>query len=300
VYVNGVLTSLSSAQRDLATLKAEFYEKSPILNVSFINGYNESHIAGIGDWIKSVEQSYKGEGDIPVDDYDLKNILLQIHDQVKTKKILLVGHSQGTFYTNALYGYLTKNGVPEESIKVYNLATPASFVAGNGKYLTSANDRLIIKVRELAAAGGAKGPLISNILIPLPAEEINDPWGGHHFSSDYLSGAPVRIIGDINSSLGSLSTDNTEKEECFTAPPQNFSYKLQNLAFTVADPLANATYNGVSLGYNTALAAIQTAYAGVAGIFGNKENTAVVDTKINNQGASVILANEPIDDFKTS
>ena len=72
-------------------------------------------------------------------DYDLTNILRQLHGDLKAQKILLVGHSQGTFYTNAAYDYLVKNGVDKKSIAVYNIGTPADKVAGNGEYLTSSN-----------------------------------------------------------------------------------------------------------------------------------------------------------------
>ena len=66
-----------------------------------------------------------------VADYDLKTILMQIHPEVTTtRKILLVGHSQGTFYTNAIYRYFLEHGMPEGSVAVYNLATPAAYVEG--------------------------------------------------------------------------------------------------------------------------------------------------------------------------
>lgn len=302
VYVNGILTSLVEARRDLYSLKSEYYEKNTESDVNFINGYNPSHLAGFGDWIKSIEQAYKGSNDEPISDYDRDTILLQIYPEITTRKILLLGHSQGTFYTNALYKYLIKNGVTEKSISIYNLATPASFVAGNGNYLTSANDPLVLKVRELAAASGAKEPLPANILIPIPDSEKSDAWGGHHFSSDYLNGAPIRIISDIDNSLNKLivSPSADKNGDCFIPPEKNISYKIQNVAFSVADPIANATYNGVSSGYNTALALAKNTYSGLASVIKIFDNNEITKTEIPpdipkasaNQGASVISAVE--------
>src|SRR5258706_14910530 len=96
LYVNGVLTSEDDADKDSFLLRKTL-EGSNIKNTFVINGYNPSHLAGFGDWIKSVQQAYVGKNEVPIDDYDLKNILLQISSKVTTKKFLLLGHSQGTF-----------------------------------------------------------------------------------------------------------------------------------------------------------------------------------------------------------
>ena len=126
-------------------------------------------MAGLDDLVSSVEQAY---GNVGVD-YDLTNILLQAHDNLKTQKILLMGHSQGTFYTNAAYDYLIGHGVDKNSIAVYNVATPASLVAGNGLYLTSSTDKVINTiVRDLATVGSANKPLPANIDIKIP-DKIN-------------------------------------------------------------------------------------------------------------------------------
>lgn len=292
VYVNGILTSEDEARENRDLLKDTFGKFFDSSKIEFLNGYNATHLAGAGDWIKAIQQAYIGKDEVPIDDYDLRNILLQIHSEVKTKKILLLGHSQGTFYTNALYDYLIKNGVPKESLKVYNLATPASYVGGEGEYLTSANDRLILKVRELAAAGGAKAPLDANALIPLPPNEWNDPWGGHHFSSDYLAGAPQKIISEINGSLDSLVVSETGTEECFAAPPQDLSFRLQKFAFDVADPLAIVAYEGAQAGYGAARFAIKAAYSGLASAF-NATGTVAEESPSPVILETAIMAEEP-------
>src|SRR3989344_5697425 len=113
VYINGILTSLVDAQNDLFKLQAKFVEKTGNREVIFRNGYNESHLGGGGDLYKSIQQAMQKPAATVAQDYDLKTILMQIQPQVTTRKILLVGHSQGTFYTNSIYRYLLESGVPE-------------------------------------------------------------------------------------------------------------------------------------------------------------------------------------------
>lgn len=238
VFVNGILTTREEAQNDTWLLTGRYLKNGGVNDVSIINGYNPTHLAGAGDLIKSVSQAYAGSNAY-INDYDLKTILLQIYPEVQTQKILLLGYSQGTFYSNALYDYLVQNGVPQESIAVYNVATPASFVAGKGTYLTSANDELIRRVRELAAAVDVSGPLPSNIIIPYTTSVSTDMYKGHSFTDDYLSGATTKIVTDINAALTSLQAQEGDSTEgCFTPPSAGMAYSLQKLAFAAADPVA--------------------------------------------------------------
>src|SRR3989338_4935060 len=137
VFVNGVLNELEKAGQNAEELQkkvgVEFEDEPLVVRL----GHNQSHIAGLGDFAQSVGQIF----DNPISYYDRDTILRQIHSEVTTRKVLLVGHSQGTFYTNELYSYLVEHRVPRESIAVYNLATPASRVAGGGAYLTSGDDQ---------------------------------------------------------------------------------------------------------------------------------------------------------------
>lgn len=243
VFVNGILTNQDSAieqKIDLKDILPSDINNEPV-NVEL--GYNPSHIAGLGDVVQSVSQVLGSS----MSDFDLKTILMQIHSEVKTQKILLIGHSQGTFYTNEMYNYLTTHGVPKESISVYNIATPASFVVGGGKYLTSGNDNLINSVREWTASVDAKQPLTANILIPLSHPEEKGLTRGHSLSDEYLAGGANRIVSDITKSLNILKVDNTKKESdndgCFESLPTTFSYRIQKSVFAVADPFAQTTIN---------------------------------------------------------
>ena len=86
IYVNGILTSEQSAKNDRRNLTAKFQNHSNLQNTIFINGYNKSHLAGFGDLFKSVQQAYRGEGDVFVEDFDLQTILLQLHSQITTSE----------------------------------------------------------------------------------------------------------------------------------------------------------------------------------------------------------------------
>ncbi len=255
VYVNGIFTTESDAKKDLLKLQTKYEDKNQISDVEFILGYNATHLAGGGDLIKSVIQAYNGASL----DYDLKTILNQVHGELKTRKILLVGHSQGTFYTNAAYDYLIKNGVQKDSVSVYNVATPADKVAGTGNYLTSSTDKVINEiVRKLIEIGSAKKPLPANIDITLSEKEQNNPYGGHSLSDVYLQGVPDKIIGDMQKQLDNLSTNEEplQTDGCFIAPSTGLTYNLQNFGFWVGDGIVN----GLAFLYNSSISGVQLAY----------------------------------------
>src|SRR3989344_3652552 len=243
VYINGILTSRADADDDLAKLKKEYQDKTQDNRTKFIVGYNPSHIGGGGDLYKSIVQAYQTEGSF-VADTDLTTILLQIHPQVTTQKVVVVGHSQGTFYTNDLYKYLTSHGVSENSIAVYNIATPASFVKSKlGQYLTSSTDKVINRVREgikhapsveSFGAGAAlatvpqtmpKDPLPPNTSFVLNSKEIADENGGHSFSNVYLENAPGTIVSTISNDLSGLSSTADFNGDCFVKPSEGISYQ---------------------------------------------------------------------------
>ncbi|MFH1899824.1 MAG: lamin tail domain-containing protein [Patescibacteria group bacterium] len=241
VYVNGIFTptkKLADADRD--KLMIEYQKHFNISDITFRTGYNPSHLAGLGDLIESASQIYNTS----ISDYDFKAILAQIHLEVKTKKIILVGYSQGSLYANEMYNYLVNNGIPKESIFIYNIATPANYVAGNGEYLTSKEDGVINSIRGVAMKVNGPQPLPGNVDIFLTEQENNDSAGGHSFSQSYLKKAPSDIISGVNSGLEKLknSTETTEvKNGCFNLPDQNFIFKTQGILFSISDPIANGT-----------------------------------------------------------
>lgn len=276
IFVNGILGTQFTAEQsrnDLEGKISPFFDDEPVV---VRLGYNPSHLGGVGDLIEAVTQAF-GK---PVSKFDLNTILMQIHSQVKTRKILLVGHSQGTFYTNEMYKYLVTHGVPAESITVYNVATPASLVAGGGQYLTSSNDKLINKVRDTEVNGNASiytnsyytiggvvaSALRSNITIPKEADWDRSEYGGHGFSKAYLSGAGERIVRDIEYALGKLkSVDSQEVSDgCFMPPVPTVAYRAEKVVLGVGDSISAVTS---TLG--PSIAGVSSLFAGVLpNIFG--------------------------------
>jgi len=236
IFVNGILNSRKDADESKAQLQVAFQNKfGSIVNIKFITGYNPSHLAGAGDLAQSAAQVLGGS----ISDYDLKTILMQIQPEVATRKILLVGHSQGTLYANSIYKYLVGNGVPAESIAVYNVATPADKVAGRGAYLTSSNDSLIRKLADIAKKLRTPSPLSPNIDIPIFPGDTEGVYSGHNFIRAYLAGASDKIVSDVSRELDGLAAKtNTDAETCFNAPPSTMGYKIEKAVFAVADPIA--------------------------------------------------------------
>jgi hypothetical protein len=159
---------------------------------------------------------------------------------------------------------LINNGVPADSVSVYNIATPADYVAGGGSYLTSSKDRIINDVvRGLIERGFAKRPLPANIDI-LPGEGDNN---GHSLSKTYLTGASDRIISDIQNQLENLSSsgESSSSDGCFIAPPSNITHKIKKSGFWIADGTAK-NYVAIRDGYvNLSNAAYDLGVKAIAG-----------------------------------
>src|SRR3989344_1127787 len=259
VFINGILGDENLAREDKRKLQENFFDITKNNDVYFFNGFNPSHLKVFGDLFKSVMQAYGG-GYL---DYDLTNILHQMHVDLKTRKVLLVGHSQGTFYTNEAYEYLIKNGIPENSIQVYNVGTPADKVAGGGNYVTSSTDKLINSiVRQLIEIGSAKKPLPANIDIPLDEDQVKDPLGGHSFSGVYLKSIPERIIGDMKKGLDGLSGDYEAvlQDGCFIAPKITLTHRLEGLSFFVGDEFTAVAYGATYYGRQNTVLIAKAAY----------------------------------------
>ena len=261
IYVNGIFTEKDIAESNIVNLEKVFKELTGRNDVVFRLGHNPSHLAGVGDVVQSIAQTFNSS----ISDYDRNTILMEIHPKVTTRKILLVGHSQGTFYTNEIYRYFLEHGTSEGSTAVYNLATPANYVAGDGNYLTSTNDKAILKIREYDKRAGANSPLPANINIPMPPGEESERWGGHHFSSSYLGAAPDRIVADITYALAQLKpVVGTAKDGCFEPPLGGLSYNIKKVAFFVGDPASRVIKEGFVTVKDSAVAVTKTISSSMA------------------------------------
>ena len=237
VYINGIFTAKQSdADSDRKLLANAFEERVGKSDVNFVTGYNSSHGAGVLDVVDAIAAMCSGSAE----DYDFTNILLQLHDDLKTQKVLLVGYSEGSFFANAIYKYLIDHGADPKSVAVYNIATPANTVAGGGKYVTSETDKTIENVvKGVTGRVNVCNPLPANITYKLSDDEQNDPFAGHYFSKDYLALAPDRIISDIDEALDKLTVQGGDKNECFIAPQTGVAYKLEGEGYFAVDTVGN-------------------------------------------------------------
>jgi hypothetical protein len=260
VYVNGIFTTNQQAGSDLKNLNTQYVRITGDGKTNFINGYNPSHVAGLGDLIQSAAQMM-GKS---ISNFDRDTILLQIHPQVTTRKLLLVGHSQGAFYSNALYDYLLAHGEPKAAVGVYQVGSPASSVAGGGKYLNSSGDAMLGTLRGL----GFKF-LPDNIDLVSAPDDAQKTYPGHSFSGAYLAEAPERVVDDIQGTLKSLKADAaSDTGECFTATDAGLDYQAAKAGFAVADTAANGIKTGAGAVQVAAVAAGNVLASAVQGAYG--------------------------------
>src|SRR3989344_5564067 len=238
--INGILTDLEEAiyNKDALTFKLKGPFNNQQLKVDFI--YNPTHLAGANDFIDVVQQGLFGQKS----DYDLVEMLDDASKKVKTQKLLLVAHSQGNFYANNFYEKVASQagGVPGKSIGVYGVGSPAGWVAGGGKYLTSDTDSVIA-----ATAARYFSILKPNVHIELKLVDGN----GHSFSDVYLKYQGNKIVSDIKSSLSKLkeNDEQPENEPCISPPELTAIHKLQGAFLAVADPTALGIRTGLAASY---------------------------------------------------
>lgn len=257
VFVNGVFTDEDAAKADTKNLDKEYVRWGVFDDVDFKLGHNETHvnIGGFGgtDLLHSTAQALTK----PIAKSDLYEILWDIHSQTETRKILLVGHSQGTYYTNEVYDYLTANGIPAQSIRVYNVAAMSDNVRGEesphtNKYVSSSNDAVVDAVRVITQGSGLEHvqvPLPSNITIPIAPDQADGPFNvvhGHAFSDVYLDYASVQMVNEIDAQLARLEADAVGSAEggCFTPPDRDFAYHVEDkmlMAFDAGATVINVT-----------------------------------------------------------
>jgi hypothetical protein len=132
ITINGMITTPEGAvynKKQIAKVVPEVFNKQKVY-VDYV--YNESHVLGLVDFIDSANQKVMENFVYPT--YDLDKMLGDLSDKVDTQKLLLVAHSQGNFYANDIYNSIAskKGGVPKESMAIYGIGTPTSYIAGGG------------------------------------------------------------------------------------------------------------------------------------------------------------------------
>ena len=242
--VNGIFTDEEGARNNERLLKVLLKDTYKNQKLDYQYFFNPTHLAGMGDLFEVVAQGFFDQKS----DYDLVEMLNDASQKVTTQKVLLVAHSQGNFYANNFYDKVAsqEGGVPSKSIGVYGVATPASRVAGDGKYLTSDTDGIIASL--------VGGTFKRNILLPNThiAFQNSDDKNGHDFSKIYLKYQGDKIIADIKSALNNLKENDEQisSDPCISPPKLTLLHKVQGLALAVADPTAIVVKGGVVATYN--------------------------------------------------
>lgn len=141
-------------------------------------------------------------GTVGYNDDDLRDIVGFIRGSItENQKILLVPHSQGNLYANSAYAALTSgtDAIPSGSIKIFGIASPAAYVAGNGDYITSTNDLVI---NGLSTTGGLS-VLPANFTVGITTSDLS----GHGITEVYLNPdrqGRAEIVARIKNALSSL------------------------------------------------------------------------------------------------
>ncbi|MDO8493220.1 MAG: lamin tail domain-containing protein, partial [bacterium] len=249
------------------------------------------HLGGFGDLAMAAYQKYFEQE--TVEDYDLVEMIRSASEKITTRKVLLVAHSQGNFYANSFYdtvvGPTSPSGfggasVPAESIGVYAVATPASRVAGGGKWMTSGTDKVI---------AGVVAHTPNRVIMP-PNTNIKiapgDDQTGHGFSTTYLKYRGAEIVSGIQSSLDKLKVSGlpavagAEAGPCIAPPALTITHRLQGVVLATADPVANvgskivvgtvgATYTVTSTLVRTADTLARAVASNIAAVLNSFNNT---------------------------
>src|SRR3990167_8766866 len=265
VFINGIFNTKPEADANRLALQGKLgfaFRQEPL---SVILKYNESHLAGIGDLV---------EANFPVfDDYDLNTILMQMHADVTTRKVLLVGHSQGSVYANKIYEYLVAHGVPAQDVAVYAVATPASYVAGGGKYITYTLDDIIsLFVKKYTWLHPLPANVTFSDLLNSPDLTTDTVVQGHSFIDIYLGGFGTRTVGDMQGAMAQLaSAEGTAKDGCFAPPGKTLAYRAERVTLAVADPVVGTAGarlqlagKGIAVATNATKAAVSAVGRGLS------------------------------------
>ena len=254
VYINGINTSRADAYKDLKELENKFDTENNAKSFSFIDGYNESYGQGLDVW-RLTSQMLAWDPNSWHEDITGDILLDQLHSDLATQKVVLVGYSQGAFYANETYKYLTEHGLSTASVANFDVGTPASYVAGNGVHLTSTNDAEIAEVRRLAEQTALPQPLPANITIPVSSADNT----GHQFATRYLAGAGEQIVDTIAHDADSLlPAGDSNLAGCFVAPPASALHKTQLTLNNIGTLLGTAGYITEAAVLNGTIAAVDS------------------------------------------
>ncbi|WP_157128362.1 hypothetical protein [Cupriavidus sp. USMAA2-4] len=147
-------------------------------------------------------------------------------------RVLLVAHSQGNLYANAVHRAVYNDpDVTPGSFSLVAVATPANFVPQGVPYTTSDNDVVINSLRQLISSN----VLAANVSVPFRFDDVS----GHFFTGTYLNAsyaARAKISTDIFASMDKL-----------VRPEDTYEYEVRAMLVGAgsADPIFGPLPTGV-------------------------------------------------------
>ncbi len=161
IWINGILgQGPEEWSQSVDRYETAFFKVHPGMEdsgcVQFIPVYNKS--AWAWDFVQSIDQLVRlARNRINLWDPSMQDLLRTIKDNIDDK-VILVGHSQGSLYTNLAYQYirdgsgtdLTSSNI--NKIQIINIGTPDNLVAdNNGRYTTACGDAILLWLPSLPA-----------------------------------------------------------------------------------------------------------------------------------------------------
>lgn len=112
------------------------------------------------------------------------------------KIVVVVGHSQGNFYSNMSWELLQRIKSYQGKFLLVGVATPVQYIAGDGPYTTLTQDQIMNFVRKTKGA------------LPANATNSTSSLTGHEFVSQYLEGSASRakIVEDLKNVISKASS----------------------------------------------------------------------------------------------
>ena len=133
-----------------------------------------------------------------LEDGDLRLQIEHYEKDLKSGKVIVVvGHSQGNFYSNTSWENLHRLGKYDGKFALIGVATPVSYIAGDGPYTTLTQDQIMNFVRS------EKGALPANVTNSTASAS------GHEFVGQYLDGnvSGPKITNDLKDVISRVSSN---------------------------------------------------------------------------------------------
>ena len=169
---------------------------------------------------------------VSLNDSDLNSIVEDIKSEAQGgKTVLLVPHSQGNLYANSAYARVTtgSNPLAVGSVGVMGVASPATYIAAGGDYVTSSNDLVIDGTRRLYPL-----TLPPNLWIKaFEADLMGHDFIGIYMNSD--SQGRAQVVQKIMNKLMGLN-----------APTARASNRALKLEFVKSNAAQGAGSNGLA------------------------------------------------------